>query len=505
MRHLPNPSSRTGRCAQADVVNGPRPSVHCNPYPHRDSHLDIRRPVTPYPADFPPLSGQSPMHPPFLRRIGRLARLISGQKEIRPGAPSRTGLAATPASSGVAMGSVLFTPSRERSERLIAFSLDVLESIDNDGVSELRVAGWIETRGRSVCAICFHTGYGVTRLDVVASFTGDAVSRNCKFRGVVNVGGLGANFSLVVTAAQGADTQSGETSIWLGEIVGRQRPLSDIPLASAMAPISVTCLGRTGSTLMMQILSAHPEIIVAGGYPHETKFAQEAFHKLGDTSNAMRSNGVHGKELCRQSYNDTKRDLVATIAATIDHFYQTNAQAQEKPAAKFFAEKCLPSFMPNVARDIYGPRAKEIIIMRDPRDLFCSAISFNRKRGRADFGADNYENDLEWFRFIRHCFLSIAQARDRRAEALTIRYEDLILDQRGTILKILRFLDVRDSDGVIDSIEAQISQPEPAFVNHMTSETSQASIGRWRFHENPDVFKAEDQGYLRAMHLFGYL
>jgi Sulfotransferase family len=416
---------------------------------------------------------------------------------------------------GVVVSSVVFTPIPEEYGRLIGFSLDVLEFFTEGGISKLRVAGWIGARGPAVHAISFHSGYRTMRLevavprdDVAAAFPGGSVPLNCGFHGALNVGGLGAMFALVVTAAQVADTRSGETIVWLGEICGRQQPLCGTPLESALAPISVTCLGRTGSTLAMRMLGAHPEIVVAGGYPYETKYAQKALCGLSDSLEAMLSDAavcVSDAEPYRQFCDQTKRDLLGMTTSIIDRFYEYNARVQQKAEVRFFAEKCLPSFLPNVTQDVYGPRAREIIIVRDPRDLFCSAKSFNRKRGSTKFGAEYYETDTEWFSFLRYCFVQIAQCHERRTQALIIRYEDLLLDQRSTITKILRFLDVLDSDRVIEAIEASISQSESAFVDHMTSPTPRDSVARWPFFDNPDIFKTDSESYLNAMHTFGYL
>lgn len=161
--------------------------------------------------------------------------------------------------------------------------------------------------------------------------------------------------------------------------------------------------------------------------------------------------------------------------------------------------------MPDVTRDVYGPKAREIIIVRDPRDIFCSAKSFNSKRGSTDFGAENYETDREWFSFIRHSFVQIARCHERRTQALIIRYEDLILDQRSAITKILHFLDVLDSDGVIEAIETSISRSKSEFVEHITALTPGNSVARWPFYEDPDIFETETESYLKAMRTFGYL
>jgi hypothetical protein len=69
----------------------------------------------------------------------------------------------------------------------------------------------------------------------------------------------------------------------------------------------------------------------------------------------------------------------------------------------------------------------------------------------------------------------------------------------------LRFLDVLNNDDIARAMAAGISNLNPQNMDHMTSPTQQESIGRWRLHEDPEVFQAEDEGYLNAMRTFDYL
>jgi hypothetical protein len=408
-----------------------------------------------------------------------------------------------------------FIPNSEELRRLVGFSIDVLEFCTEYGLSSLRVAGWIGARGSPVRAICFHSGYDTRRLevnvlrsDVAAAFPGGEVSGNSGFEGVLAVDGLGENFSLIVTAELMCDREAGETMILVGEILGQQPPLSERPLSSSLAPLCVTCLGRTGATLMMRILNAHPEIVVAGGYPHETKYAHKLVHGIGGSLESTLPEGVAcfgAQPPYVPFYDGIRRNILRATVSAIDLFYEGIAETQEKTGVRYFAEKCLPSFLPNVTRDIYGHNTKEIILVLDPRDILCSAASFNRRRGSLGFGAENHQTDAGWFRAIRHAFVQMALCHKRRKHALVIRYEDMIFDQRSTVPKILHFLGVQDDAGTIKSMETRVSNLEPEFVNHMTSPTPQESVARWRLYENPDIFRAKDEDYLKAMRTFGYL
>ncbi len=203
-----------------------------------------------------------------------------------------------------ALKKIQFTANSEELGRLIGFSMDVLEFCTEDGLSSLRVAGWIAARGATVNTIRIHSGYGGTRYgtaflevnvprsDVVAVFPGGDISENCGFQGVLPVDGLGENFSLIVLAAQTNTPESTETLFLVGEILGQQQPTLQTPISSSLAPICLTCMGRTGSTALMRILSMHPDIVVAGAYPFETKYAQTAVRSALGELKALLSEGV---------------------------------------------------------------------------------------------------------------------------------------------------------------------------------------------------------------------
>ena len=257
----------------------------------------------------------------------------------------------------------------------------------------------------------------------------------------------------------------------------------------------------------MQILNAHPEIVVARGYPHEAKFAQKSFRLMSDSLTAMLSegSGFLGADSRDRFCAETKGALAQATVAAIDRFYGDVAGDQEKAGARYFAEKSLPSLLPDVCRDVYGERAREIILVRDPRDLFCSAEAFNQKRGSREFGAQFYEDEASWFRFIGRNFVQLA-ARCRRSagKALAVRYRDLVLDERGAILDILRYLNVSDEKDVVAAIQARLRGADAAFINHRTSPTPADSVSRWRSYRDQSVFRVEDEDYWQAMRTFGY-
>lgn len=417
-------------------------------------------------------------------------------------------------------GEAKFIPAHEDYGLLAGFSLEILEFRAGSGPAALRVAGWIGADGRRARALCFHSGFRTERIvptvpreDVIAALPGAGIPLRCGFDGLLNLEALGGNFSLVVTAVLEAETHTGETMLWLGEIVGRQEALPRRAPADAAAPLCLTCLGRTGSTLAMRLLNAHPSVVVAGGYPYEIKYAQRSFAALSRSLDDLLTGGVEcspSGEAQARFRDHARGGMLQATVAVIDGFYRSAAHAHGKDGITHFAEKCLPSFLPDIARDVYGSLAKEIILVRDPRDIFCSASSFNSRRGFPDFGAEHHAAADAWFRAIRHAFVQLAGCHARRPQALVIRYEDLVLDAGSTIPGILRYLDANprrtvSGRNMVDVMQDAIFDPDQESAGHMTSPSARQSIGRWRAHDAPAVFHAEDEAYGQAMRTFGYL
>ena len=88
----------------------------------------------------------------------------------------------------------------------------------------------------------------------------------------------------------------------------RFQPLNGIA-KSRYAPILVPALGRSGTTLLMGLLNAHPEIIAPGKYPFEYRQASYFWHAIriltspANFSRSMHPDGFEQNNFYQLGYN----------------------------------------------------------------------------------------------------------------------------------------------------------------------------------------------------------
>ncbi len=260
-----------------------------------------------------------------------------------------------------------------------------------------------------------------------------------------------------------------------------------------LLPIIITSSGRAGSTLLMQHLADIPEVVTALAYPYEVKlvnYYSAAFNVLAadedrtnsthpDTifdeslrcligSNPYTRLGNHGDGLTQAAAQHFFKIRVPAILAetfcnlTLE-YYNSLKQAQKKPFARYFAEK---SSLDEVARN--GPRVlfggvREILLIRDPRDLVCSAKAFWKLPG------------AEAIRMVSEASARKKAILENKADDLVvIKYEDLIIEPVETLNLIADFI------GIARRQKINAAKQKIVFQRHATSETPKSSIGRWR-------------------------
>ena len=67
----------------------------------------------------------------------------------------------------------------------------------------------------------------------------------------------------------------------------------------------------------------------------------------------------------------------------------------ERRAPRFFAEKYRADRIPEMMWELY-PRAREVILVRDFRDMVASMFAYNAKRGREGFRRDRFDDDAQY-------------------------------------------------------------------------------------------------------------
>jgi len=148
----------------------------------------------------------------------------------------------------------------------------------------------------------------------------------------------------------------------------------------------------------------------------------------------------------------------------------------------YFAEKHQwPNYIPVLMWELY-PKAKEIFLVRDFRDMVFSILAFDRKRGFPGFGRPEGRSDEDYVRIeLREMALNLRKSWvTRRDRAHLVRYEDLVFDPLDTARGLLEYLELDASPGHVQQLLAAGSADSEEVRQHRTSQRAEESIGRWR-------------------------
>ncbi len=284
----------------------------------------------------------------------------------------------------------------------------------------------------------------------------------------------------------------------------------------ARRPVIVNARGRSGTTLLMKEFLGHPDFVVADVYPYEVKLASyyvSAYRVLAGQAAPDRDPGFVAQAankalIGRNPFNEAAQlrligrgrlepvfegqfnaQIAALFRTTIESYYDEVAEAMGRKQAAFFAEKAmLDEELRAGLRMLLGP-LREIIMVRDPRDLLCSAKSFWKM------------NEQEALRTVFESVEGLTAIRAQAAEdTLIVRYEDLIEQPEASRAAIYQFIGTEPPPAAAPAAEMETLRRK-----HATTRDPRASIGRWREELSQDEILAcldHFDGFLRA---FGYL
>jgi hypothetical protein len=251
-------------------------------------------------------------------------------------------------------------------------------------------------------------------------------------------------------------------------------------------------MGRSGSTAIMAILAQHPNIVVAGERPYEIElgcyyaYALRTLTAAGDQEKSLRSDKITAAENRFQIgfnpyfaaafatvFKDQSvlpRYLASRLPARISgafreiilDYYEELANDKSIADPIYFAEKSLPERDARLGIRFMFPRVKEIVLIRDLRDVVCSSMQSN---------GSSFDLILSHTAYAADRLIDILQ--ERRPSTIVIKYEDFIHYPEQTISKLLLFLE-------LPMITPDEQRMDELFVTHATSATPQASMGRWK-------------------------
>lgn len=343
------------------------------------------------------------------------------------------------------------------------------------------------------------------------------------FNILANVVGFCPDFKLVM---QGAMDDG--SVIKLATISGTRKPVRS-SFKPLLQPIILNSLGRTGTTMLMRLFSAHPNIVVQKPYPYEVHVASywaQFFKVLSapypgperDVPNIQQHHPaiMPNVNFISKYMSDPQvkywvgvryvEDLAGFCQQSMEGYYKSVAAAQNQKVPMYFAEKFYPSFIPWIIRDLY-PKAKEIVLVRDFRDMLASINAFNAKRNSVKFGRNKVQSDEDYVRRLSVKGIhNLHQAwMARRDKVHLVRYEDVILDPINTLRSILQYLGLEHSNSTIETMLSAASTVEnEAEQAHRTSRSPEESIGRWKKDLSPSLQALCEREFGSILKSFGY-
>jgi len=331
------------------------------------------------------------------------------------------------------------------------------------------------------------------RPDIAAGFPQVEGASRSGFRASISTLKLADRFELVLRAKLVDDTR-----LPLARLHGRRRRLP-ASTGDEIQPLMVNTIGRSGSTLLVTLLSSHPEVVAFSPFIKDARVSTYWVNVLQDLSDpssflapfdppdldAKRwwldgDGGELGEpEVERWLGSEAVNSLAGLCRAQIEAFYRHLA-GEGRP--RYFVEKYLPhQAVPDLLGELY-PAAREVILVRDFRDTLSSVIAFNRKRGWDAFGRSEGGDDAEYVRgALRQSVATLAERLHGEGTGVRlVRYEDLVLEPEPTLSELFTALGM-DADPELVRETLELAQRSTASMDHhRTTSDPAASIGRWR-------------------------
>lgn len=283
---------------------------------------------------------------------------------------------------------------------------------------------------------------------------------------------------------------------------------------------------RSGSTLLMKMLTRHPGIT---GYakgthdPHMIKYFARFYYMIRN-SHMYTNDHSHGPMLERlerlaDHYSDEsilpkplgfsqdmdielfEEHYSRFLAGYIPHLID-NMDTPHVSTAKYYIEKHMDGRSFELLKTILAlfPSCKVLMLFRDPRDVYISYNAFSTRESIIEMkGSREAKIDQIMYHYAKRLELRAAY----KSITHTVRYEDIILNPIQSIRKILHFLNLETDDNVIENLLKPLEGTDFQAQRHITAGTPMDSIGRWKT-EMPESDKAYFERYSGIMEKLSY-
>jgi hypothetical protein len=220
---------------------------------------------------------------------------------------------------------------------------------------------------------------------------------------------------------------------------------------AAAAPVFVVGLPRTGTTLVERIIASHP-----------------AMRSVGET-------GAFAAELARAA----SAPVGGADPASLGRNYLEAARLSRLPPDARFVDKTLDNYLHCGLIHVALPRAKIILLQRQPMDTCWAMYKAHFAPGKFAFSyhqeelADTY---LAYRRLAAHWRTTLPPHA-----LLEVNYEDVVRDQEAQSRRMIAFLDLPWDDEVLRFHASQAPSATASAVQ-VRRPIYASSIGKWRHH-----------------------
>lgn len=236
-------------------------------------------------------------------------------------------------------------------------------------------------------------------------------------------------------------------------------PPPEIKPDLSIAPLFITGMPRSGTTLIEQILSSHSRVTALG----ETGFPLRAAYAALSESNALVP--LDKVPSARLEYMTTQLTK-ALRGSDADRFYLT--------------DKSIPTYLvAGLLKEIY-PRGRIIFVHRDPRD-----IGWSIWRNHFSDGTHGYSNDQRDIARQIKLFKDMVEywmAKDPTG-FINVSYEDLVCDPRVQIADLLQKCELTEEEACFHP-EQNTRTVSTLSIDQVRHPINAKSIGGWKKYEN---------------------
>ena len=218
------------------------------------------------------------------------------------------------------------------------------------------------------------------------------------------------------------------------------------------APVLVTGMPRSGTSLTEAILSAHPEIVGLGEVPAVDRVVAQIVRD------------PRGIELLSDSA------AVARLSGQLGDAYRDMA-----PGAGLVVDKLLTNFMHLGILSSVAPNARVVLVRRDPLDVGVSCF-FSHMSGSADF-CNDLANIAHFHGVLRRLMAHWQRVLD--TPVLELWYKDLVGDFEAQVRRLLNFVGVGFDRACLRFHESEHATRTLSY-EQVRRPIHRRSVGRWR-------------------------